>query len=59
MTAWNQTNKKCSSCDQNKAEVRKRHEEDGHNVECIMRYDFVDDDTLCEDCIDDILGDIF
>lgn len=49
----------CSSCGQNKQEVADYHEQHGHNIECSMRHDLVQDDTLCEDCIDAILEDLF
>lgn len=48
----------CSGCGQNIEEVAELHEKYGHNVQCVLRYDIVHDDTLCEDCIDDILENI-
>lgn len=49
---------KCSACGQSIKEVAELHEENGHEIEHDMRYDLVQDDTLCEDCIDGILDDL-
>ena len=46
---------KCSSCGQDIDFVSEQHENWGHNISCEYRYDLVQDDSLCEDCIDDIL----
>lgn len=50
---------KCRSCKQNIELVAEHHEEHGHNIYCEWRLDLVQDDTLCEDCKDDILEDLF
>lgn len=52
-------NTNCSGCGQNKEKVAIEHEKYGHNIICSLRYDLVQDETLCEDCIDDILENMY
>ena len=48
----------CRACNQNIEQVAEYHEIHGHNISHEYRRDLVTDDSLCEDCIDDVLEDL-
>lgn len=48
----------CKSCKQNVEEIKQAHDKNGHNIEHFMRGE-VGDDSICEDCVDDILENIY
>ena len=52
------SDEKCTGCGSSIDEVEAEHEKTGHNIQCELRHDLVPDDTLCEDCIDDVLEDM-
>jgi len=49
---------KCSHCSQDIELVADEHEKHGHNINHGYRSDLIPDDTLCEDCKDDVLEDL-